>query len=125
MTAINQAITKRLLLLLPIFWLTTSVASFSWGDNESMRLDTKVDPTAVSNMDDRSMRVAAELQYPGLHEWKRWRVKAIHPETGEVVTCRRSGPDDCKRFANYADYTTFRLGQWQASERTKFRWYRR
>ena len=96
-----------------------------WSDAESIRLNTKVDPTAVSNMDDRSMRVAAELQYPGLHDWKRWRVKALHPETGEIMTCRRNGPDDCRRFANYSDYTTFRIGQWQATERTKFRWYKR
>jgi hypothetical protein len=110
---------------MPLVVITVLAAPNGWTDNESMRLDTKVDATTVSNMDYRSMRVAAEMQHPGLHEWKRWRMKALHPETGEVVTCRYNGPDDCRHFANYADYTTFRVGQWQATERTKFRWYRR
>ncbi|MDH4379048.1 MAG: hypothetical protein QE263_03985 [Vampirovibrionales bacterium] len=116
---------KAILLIIPVLLLTTLVVPSGWTDTESLRLDTKVDPTAVSNMDDRSMRVAAEMQYPGLHEWQRWRVKALHPDTGEVVTCRYHGPDDCRHFENYAHYTTFRIGQWQAAERTKFRWFRR
>ena len=114
---------KTVIVILAMLTLTGLMSPTGWADAESLRLNTKVDEATVSNLDNRSMRVVADMQYPGLHEWKRWRVKALHPETGEIMTCRRNGPDDCRRFPSYADYTTFRIGQWQASERTKFRWY--
>jgi len=61
---------KTTFLFIPLLMITVLAAPNGWTDNESMRLHTKVDATTVSNMDYRSMRVAAEMQHPGPKQGK-------------------------------------------------------
>jgi hypothetical protein len=90
-------------------------------DVDPMRLNTTLNEAAIENLDVRSMRVTAEMQHPGLGRWKYWRMVAFHSQTGEVLACYRKQTEQCRQFQSYAQYTTFRVAQFNAAEHGKFR----
>ena len=55
-----------------------------------MTFTEQLDATGVHNMTPREQRLLYEADYPGLQDWKQWRIKELHPDS-TVIACKPGG----------------------------------